>query len=91
MRANPIRTLPADVYDTLEQSALKYGGIGAGSYNRGGRPVCVFGHAHMAKLPDYVLIEAGITEDINDAAIDGFERIPFDEWCRRLNVVRGAA
>lgn len=42
------RVLPAHVFDMLQRSALKYGGIGAGHYRqREGRidiPLCVYGH-----------------------------------------------
>lgn len=55
----PKRVLPADVYDTLELSALAFGGIGAGDFwdgvaiddakNRA--PCCVFGHAAFSEDP----------------------------------------
>jgi hypothetical protein len=103
------RILPADVYDTLELSALAYGGIGAGHYfdygdlTRPKAPRCAFGHAYLAtttsgrafdwaenQLTD-ALTMADISPQDNDAAVGAAERIPFAEWCRRLNVVRGAA
>lgn len=44
------RTLPADVYDALELSALVYGGIGARYFwDESGpsrSPCCIYGHAH---------------------------------------------
>lgn len=46
MTTKPVRVLPADVYDTLEFSALVYGGIGGGwTTDRDGTPFCAIGHA----------------------------------------------
>ena len=43
------RVLPADVYDTLEFSALAFGGIGRGKMNnRFDIPYCAIGHAQAA-------------------------------------------
>lgn len=48
----PVRVLPADVYDTLELSALVWGGIGADAYHDDrGCPLCVYGHAYSAVGP----------------------------------------
>lgn len=40
--------LPADVFDTLEFSALAFGGIGPYAVMRAGRPCCAYGHAAFA-------------------------------------------
>jgi hypothetical protein len=82
--------LPAVVYDTLEFSALVYGGIGSGEWWDGDAPVCYVGHIAAAGVNDC----HGIDERMNDEAVAGkfgkvAPRIPFAEWCRRLNVVRG--
>jgi hypothetical protein len=89
--------LPADVYDTLEFSALVYGGIGSGTWREGGRPVCYVGHLACAGVIASEMFESepfGINEEMNDEAVAGAfglvaPRIPFVEWCKRLNVVRG--
>ena len=94
------RVLPADVYDTLEFSALVYGGIGRDLYwDYNDTPCCIHGHAMMAagsaswinSLNPIVIAlrDAGIHEKLNDRAV-GDDRISFRTWCRRLNVVRGA-
>jgi hypothetical protein len=91
----PQIVLPADVYDTLEFSSLAYGGIGAGSYT-GGRdwaPLCVYGHASYADSGSEMwgaLSAAGVGINQNDKAVGSKGRIPFGEWCKRLNVARGA-
>jgi hypothetical protein len=57
MRTNnkAVRTLPPDVYDALELSALAFGGIGAGQnaenvsqqgYEPTAIPICIIGHAY---------------------------------------------
>jgi hypothetical protein len=88
--------LPADVYDTLEFSALAYGGIGSGEWWHGGAPVCYVGHLNFAGVISAVWNSApfGIDEEMNDVAVAGKfgevrPRISFSEWCKRLNVVRG--
>lgn len=110
----PVRVLPADVYDTLELSALAYGGIGAQRfYDQDypvGEPYCAFGHAYFASgstdspyMTDNkitaALVKAGIYVADNDKAVRRYNtqlgrhpnaRIPFDDWCRILNVRRGA-
>jgi hypothetical protein len=52
MRKAEERVLPAAVYDTLELSALAFGGIGAhwlfDTQNASDAPFCVFGHAGFA-------------------------------------------
>lgn len=93
------RVLPADVYDTLELSALAYGGIGGRDWtDRHDRPLCVMGHAIEA-APDFrseytpfykALVRANIHLATNDAAVPSRRRVSFREWCRRLNVVRGS-
>jgi hypothetical protein len=97
--AKKARTLPADVYDTLELSALAYGGIGHGQLytefgNRESGPCCALGHAYLADVGrdmENALLAAKIDGAKNDAAFRADEgRISFAEWCRRLNVVRGA-
>lgn len=46
--ARPKITLPPDVYDTYELSALANGGVAAGHYADGkDRPACIFGHYYM--------------------------------------------
>lgn len=44
----PTITIPADIYDTLELSALAFGGIGAGTFtsldDAGLVPFCALGH-----------------------------------------------
>jgi hypothetical protein len=51
----PVRVLPADVYDTLEFTALAFGGIGRGIwyiYDMSDRivaPVCYIGHVEFAE------------------------------------------
>lgn len=52
-----MRVLPADIYDTLEFSALAFGGIGAGPiFTYGPRaepcPVCAHGHLQLADGSD---------------------------------------
>lgn len=81
--------LPADVYDTLELSALAYGGIGGGFYFSHGIPCCPLGHARAAGILWRELFAADINECVNDHALgDAGQRVSFEEWCRRLNVVR---
>lgn len=65
MRAKRV-VLPADVYDTLELSALAYGGIGAGSFGEGTGggplvrvldehcpPMCAAGHAYASGIEGF--------------------------------------
>lgn len=99
------RVLPADVYDTLEFSALAFGGIGKDSYYVFAAdratilgPCCAAGHLAFARGDDadywahMLLQEHDCGPDENDGAIrDSEDRISFPEWCRRLNVVRGVA
>lgn len=78
-----VRVFPADVFDTLEFSALAFGGIGAGRYfererdsiNRASaldRPVCAIGHAHAVdptrEVEDTVR-RVNIHGDVSDAAV----------------------
>jgi hypothetical protein len=94
--------LPADVYDTLELSALAFGGIGCGQWFdpaiglKDYTPVCPIGHLVAARA---IPREYGLTPwsafGLNTLKNDSLElppgeRIAFAEWCRRLNVVRGA-
>ncbi len=91
------RMLPADVYDTLEMSAMAYEGIGRSVYWTGlgnaKRPCCVYGHAGWAEPRGstiiFALSQAGITLMGSDRAMGIGRRISFATWCRRLNVVRG--
>jgi len=50
------RVLPADVYDTIEFSALAFGGIGGSFLLEGvgddAVPYCAWGHAIRAEVPD---------------------------------------
>jgi hypothetical protein len=71
------RVLPADVYDTLEFSALVYGGIGAGwTVDSAGIPLCVIGHADQAVEDDWMdgpvvcaLWCVGMSGSVNDGAV----------------------
>lgn len=99
------RVLPADVYDTLELSALAYDGIGAGRFCRDNTPCCVFGHAYRAVAVGLDVItdalrSAGIGINNNDEAVERINkrknkpfdtRVSFAEWCAELGVVRGDA
>jgi hypothetical protein len=96
----PIR-MPADVYDTLEFSALAFGGIGKAVWYEWDEmrnkvaPVCPLGHLCFAgAVEDEMPKRAfGLSLRRNDWALDDVwpgQRIHFDEWCRRLNVVRGS-
>lgn len=95
--------LPADIYDALELSALAFNGIGHGRFDDGGDddgtlcPRCVHGHAMFADnnasgapsdLTD-ALWRAGLTYGTNDMIVGQGERISWDEYCRRGNIVRG--
>ena len=63
-------------------------------------PLCVIGHCAFASRSDTdergemlgplmrAFRPSGGVVTANDEAV-GVGRIPFDEWCRRLNVVRG--
>jgi hypothetical protein len=88
------RVLPRDVYDTLEFSALVYGGMGAGrayDWPKNDRPWCPLGHADNAGIPWDLFWPHRITAIENDDALGQREkRVPFRQWCKRLNVVRGA-
>jgi len=102
------RVLPADVYDTLELSALAFGGIGRGSYFDEDEnseppvtPCCIHGHGMVAgrlnpprpweeSQVNDALWTADIGVNTNDSIFQPDEtRISFEEWCKRLNVVRG--
>lgn len=83
-----MRVLPADVYDTLEFSALVYRGVGADAsiVLRGvgeGNPLCIAGHAQEATGASMILWQdpvgialkdAGITATINDYAVHAVNR-----------------
>lgn len=93
--------LPPDVYDALELSALAWDGIGSGTLIEytgpecSTRPACVHGHASWCEGEDYfmaistALWAAGLTADFNDMLVKNGERISWDEYCRRGNIVRG--
>jgi len=77
--------LDADVYDTLELSALEWGGIGARHYYDYGdnSPWCAIGQAHFAGIPITVpvpgscvfgLIGGVITPAQSDAAVARIKR-----------------
>jgi hypothetical protein len=108
-----IITLPADVYDALELSAIAYGGIGEGTFGdwkdgNGTGPRCIVGHAwclregqpaHAGSAVSQALSAAGIDVSFNDRlvkrALDegagiGDDRISWDEYVKRGNIVRGA-
>jgi hypothetical protein len=108
------RVLPADVYDTLELSALAYGGIGGGRFHdKRGAPYCVRGHAAAAASSsdkdwyprggpvNEALTDAGLGLAPNDRAVHSLNarrdgawlnrRVRFEDWCKELNVVRGAS
>jgi hypothetical protein len=100
-----VRVLPADVYDTLEFSALVYGGIGRLYWHERGdvyaAPVCIRGHAITADPTDEVrrvLDRAEIFCSDSDHAVgvindrkgrDRSARVAFQEWCAELGIVRG--
>lgn len=80
-----IRTIPADVYDTLELSAYAHGGIGAGSaYEREknewgnmdfnmDRPLCMLGHLNFVSGPDtpfHKLLRPFFSNDITSVQND---------------------
>jgi hypothetical protein len=104
--------LPADVYDTLEFSALVFGGIGADrcwDYSASGPdaddivPVCIRGHAVCADDAEDIgsaLDRIGIYFKENDEIVRSVnrrlsrepnDRVPFDEYVREGNIVRGGA
>ena len=98
------RVLPADVWDTLELSALAFEGIGAGHMFDADIPLCVVGHACYADSPSGAVEDALWAADIwgpsNDFAVRTINRrrgtysearVPFEDWAKELNVVRGAA
>lgn len=88
MKTATKRVLPADVYDTLELSALAYGGIGAGRAFDcpDGDPVCISGHIYFAaadlndeeEMRNALLLGHEAPIDVNDPAV------------RRINRRRGA-
>lgn len=64
----PRRVLPADVFDTLELSALAFGGIGKGRYfdfagDKVVAPVCIIGHGYCAAS------KSGFPFDHSDAEV----------------------
>ena len=84
MQKTPRKTLPPDLYDFLELSALAFGGIGAGQYLKTDTdtPYCALGHVGkgergfgrtlLAPLPFELrrtLRQAKVTEAENDAAV----------------------
>ena len=105
METITLRVLPADVYDTLEFSALVFGGIGRLAWRacgpHGTVPLCALGHATVADPTDTMrraLHAADIFAAENDAAVLSINlrknsprsaRVSFGEWCKELNVIRG--
>lgn len=105
MSKQPQRVLPADVYDALELSATAFGGIGADHWFIDEKPCCARGHAMFVMPEGgqlttciQVLTGVGISADVNDDAVwtinerrgrSRNSRVPFAEWCKELNVVRG--
>ena len=94
--------LPADVYDTLELSALAYGGIGKGYWFDAEytAPLCILGHASWVDGYDGRTVFAALRQsfraagfrfvgEANDSVVPEGGRIQFATWCQRLNVVRG--
>lgn len=80
----PVRVLPADVYDALELSAIANGGIGRGDWATPqedfstAAPHCLFGHAEYAAGEPFMsgrgqivdaLKAAGLNIGINDAVL----------------------
>ncbi len=97
-----MRVLDAATYDYLMDRAEKYGGVGAGGmfdYPEVGHPspLCIYGladHASAITTSHHrmALLRVGIVPSTNDMAVGGYDRrIPFAEWCRRLDVVREEA
>lgn len=105
------RVLNKDVYDTLEFSALAFGGIGGGSMfdcDETGAvevPFCAVGHLRFFSGDtdvEYVTTKGGagaISVWENDAAVREINRrrrafpgarVTFKQWCKELNVIRGA-
>lgn len=78
--------LPADVYDTLELSALAYGGVGGGwhfdSREQPPTPLCAYGHAAFADA----LPRNDVTRALGDAGIGPFGN---DDAVARINERRG--
>jgi hypothetical protein len=88
-----MRVLPADVYDTLELSALVFDGIGRlrlRNGDRGDRPCCIHGHAYASEHQygwgmegemSSSLFSAQVSTYVNDdavAAINKRKHLPFD-------------
>jgi hypothetical protein len=98
------RILPADTFDTLELTALVFGGVGAGIDHIAECPVCVYGLADAAHPTSAViakhLIAADITRYTNDCAVRRInrrlrgradtKRVQFADWCAELGVERGS-
>lgn len=79
------RVLPADVYDTLEFSALVYGGVGAWKRrDEKDAPYCLFGHAAFVQVRDpgtwygaplaTTLERCGLFVGSNDSAVVAINR-----------------
>lgn len=93
------RVLPADVYDTLEFSALAFGGIGAGLWSdNDGQPVCIQGHALVDGSVFSCVSRARLSIVTNDTAVAQINkrrgrepeaRVTWKEYTRELNIVRG--
>lgn len=75
------RILPADAYDTLEFSALAYGGIGAGHYfdpKHEDMPLCAIGHFHAAErswgMAECAFRNLGLSGNDSDLAVEAINR-----------------
>ena len=92
--------LPADVWDTLELSALVYGGIGAGVSSDASGPVCAIGHAVIGGIPlDEVFHLPLMDSGANDSAVVRVNerrkrprnsRVAWDLFATERGWVRGA-
>lgn len=99
------RVLPADIYDTLELSALAYGGIGAErlAVGRANRPFCAMGHLWAASTADFswdggplpipVLAawDAGIGGAVNDNAVRRINERKKRPKCSRVSFAEWCA
>lgn len=77
------RVLPADVYDTLELSALAYGGIGAGLLIRLDEPCCAIGQMIEAGVP------INLPEQYGDFPVYGFTARESDDAVEAINSLHG--
>lgn len=96
-------TIPADVYDAIEFSALVFGGIGAGAtYDYGNddeAPFCAIGHlifvGALGRMKGRAL--SAVRNDDAVRAVNARKgkskardaRVTFREWCKEYPAVRG--